>query len=58
MAGVWLGLWLWLCACVVVLTPCTRVQYDGNLYLLVTDLGYADQPQVVWEKLDMVSPFM
>ena len=56
--GVWLWLWLWLCACVVVLTPCTRVQYDGNLYLLVTDLGYADQPQVVWEKLDMVSPLL
>lgn len=29
-------------------------QFNGNLYLLVTDCGYQDVPQVVWEKLDMV----
>lgn len=27
---------------------------DGLLYLLVTDLGYADTPSIVWEKLDVV----
>lgn len=28
---------------------------DGLLYLLVTDLGYANTPQIVWEKLDMIN---
>jgi hypothetical protein len=27
---------------------------DGHLYLLVTDLGYANTPSIVWEKLDVV----
>lgn len=27
---------------------------DGHLYLLVTDLGYANAPAVVWERLDVI----
>lgn len=27
---------------------------DGHLYLLVTDLGYASVPEIVWEKLDVI----
>lgn len=30
-------------------------KYDGYLYLLVTDEGYRDEEQVVWEVLDEVS---
>src|SRR3546814_668684 len=39
-----------------ILTPTllSQPQFDGNLYLLVTDCGYQDVSQVVWEKLDMV----
>lgn len=33
----------------------TITKQDGLLYLLVTDLGYANTPQVVWEKLDMIN---
>jgi len=27
---------------------------DGHMYLLVTDLGYASVPEIVWEKLDVI----
>ena len=30
----------------------TLTRHDGGLYLLVTDLGYANTPDIVWEKLD------
>jgi len=30
----------------------TMLKRNGNLYLLVTDLGYANMPHVVWEQLD------
>ena len=30
----------------------TITKHEGVLYLLVTDLGYANVPQVMWEKLD------
>ena len=30
------------------------VKEDGSLYLLVTDLGFLDQVDVVWESLDSV----
>lgn len=29
-------------------------QYDGELYLLATDQGYINQPDLVWEKLNEV----
>ena len=32
----------------------TIFKYNSQLYLLVTDLGYQDQPNVVWECLDAV----
>lgn len=32
----------------------TMLKKDGNLYLLVTDMGYADEPTVVWELLDEI----
>lgn len=32
----------------------TLLKKDGGLYLLVTDLGYMHEADVVWEKLDMV----
>ena len=32
----------------------TLCKHDGLLYLLVTDLGYADVGSVVWEKLDVI----
>lgn len=34
---------------------CTLCRYDGELYLLVTDVGFYDQPNIVWEKLADVS---
>mmetsp|Transcript_57005 Transcript_57005/g.121039 ORF Transcript_57005/g.121039 Transcript_57005/m.121039 type:complete len:536 (+) Transcript_57005:120-1727(+) len=30
----------------------TITKHDGVLYLLATDLGYANTPEIVWEKLD------
>jgi len=33
---------------------CTLTKQHGVLYLLVTDLGYANVPEVVWEKLDAI----
>lgn len=32
----------------------TITKHDGILYLLVTDLGYANTPEIVWEKLDSI----
>ena len=32
----------------------TLTKHDGGLYLLVTDLGYANTPEIVWEKLDNI----
>lgn len=32
----------------------TLTKHNGQLYLLVTDFGYADVPSVVWEKLDVI----
>jgi len=32
----------------------TITKHEGLLYLLVTDLGYANVPNVVWEKLDVI----
>lgn len=32
----------------------TMFKYNGDLYLLVTDQGYLNQPDIVWEKLDEV----
>ena len=29
-------------------------RYDNSLYLLVTDLGYQNEPGVVWERLDAI----
>ena len=34
---------------------CTMCRYDGELFLLVTDVGFYDQPDIVWEKLADVS---
>eukprot|EP00523_Entomoneis_sp_CCMP467_P006006 CAMPEP_0168733702 /NCGR_PEP_ID=MMETSP0724-20121128/8430_1 /TAXON_ID=265536 /ORGANISM="Amphiprora sp., Strain CCMP467" /LENGTH=550 /DNA_ID=CAMNT_0008780775 /DNA_START=82 /DNA_END=1735 /DNA_ORIENTATION=+ len=34
---------------------CTMTKHEGHLYLLVTDLGYANTPMVVWERLDMIN---
>ena len=33
----------------------TLAKHNGTLYLLVTDLGYANVPDVVWEKLDEIN---
>lgn len=30
------------------------LQYEGELYLLATDQGYLNQPDLVWEKLNEV----
>jgi len=32
----------------------TLTKYKDNLYLLVTDFGYADVKSVIWEKLDVI----
>jgi hypothetical protein len=32
----------------------TLTKHNGTLYLLVTDLGYANTPEIVWEKLDAI----
>lgn len=32
----------------------TLTKHDGVLYLLVTDLGYSNTPEIVWEKLDNI----
>mmetsp|Transcript_3165 Transcript_3165/g.6993 ORF Transcript_3165/g.6993 Transcript_3165/m.6993 type:complete len:537 (+) Transcript_3165:136-1746(+) len=32
----------------------TLTKHAGVLYLLVTDLGYANNPEIVWEKLDNI----
>lgn len=32
----------------------TITKHNGILYLLVTDLGYANTPEIVWEKLDSI----
>ena len=31
-------------------------QINGSVYLLVTDIGFRDQPSIVWERLDEVQP--
>ncbi|KAG8486743.1 hypothetical protein CXB51_020243 [Gossypium anomalum] len=33
----------------------TMFKYDGELYLLATDQGYLNQPDLVWEKLNEVN---
>lgn len=33
---------------------CTLTKHEGLLYLLVTDLGYANVPNIVWEKMDVI----
>lgn len=33
----------------------TLTKHKGMLYLLVTDFGYADAPEIVWEKLDVIN---
>ncbi|KAK8692812.1 hypothetical protein V6N13_070419 [Hibiscus sabdariffa] len=33
----------------------TMFKYNGELYLLATDLGYLNQPNLVWEKLNEVN---
>ncbi|KAB5573638.1 hypothetical protein DKX38_000832 [Salix brachista] len=33
----------------------TMFKYDGELYLLATDQGYINQPDLVWEKLNEVN---
>ena len=37
---------------------CTLFKQEGKLYLLATDLGFAFQPTVVWEKLDDVGGYV
>ena len=32
----------------------TLTKHQGQLYLLVTDLGYANSPAIVWERLDVI----
>ena len=32
----------------------TLTKCEGQLYLLVTDLGYANSPAIVWERLDVI----
>jgi hypothetical protein len=33
---------------------CVAAQMEKSLYLLVTDIGFRDQPSIVWERLDEV----
>lgn len=33
---------------------CSMTKHDGVLYLLVTDLGYANVREIMWEKLDAI----
>lgn len=33
------------------------MQFDGGLYILATDQGYLNQPDLVWEKLNEVHSF-
>lgn len=33
---------------------CSMTKHDGVLYLLVTDLGYANVADIMWEKLDAI----
>jgi hypothetical protein len=33
----------------------TLTKYEGHLYLLVTDIGYAAVGNIVWEKLDVIN---
>ena len=33
---------------------CTLTKHEGILYTLVTDYGYANSPDVIWEKLDVI----
>jgi MINDY deubiquitinase len=33
----------------------TLINQGGTLYLLVTDLGYKNAPEIVWEKLDVIN---
>lgn len=33
----------------------SRLQFNGELYLLATDQGYINQPDLVWEKLNEVT---
>lgn len=30
------------------------LQYEGELYILATDQGFLNQPELVWEKLNEV----
>jgi len=32
----------------------TLFKYNGELYLLVTDFGYLNEPEIVWEKLSQI----
>ena len=32
----------------------TLTKHEGHLYLLVTDLGYANSPAIIWERLDVI----
>jgi ubiquitin carboxyl-terminal hydrolase MINDY-1/2 len=32
----------------------TLTKHEGQLYLLATDLGYANSPAIVWERLDVI----
>lgn len=32
----------------------TLTKHEGLLYLLITDLGYANAPAIIWEKLDVI----
>jgi hypothetical protein len=33
----------------------TMLKHSGKLYLLVTDMGYVDEPSVAWEQLDDIA---
>uniref|UniRef100_A0A0R0KQB7 MINDY deubiquitinase domain-containing protein n=1 Tax=Glycine max TaxID=3847 RepID=A0A0R0KQB7_SOYBN len=38
----------------IISAPCSR-SFEGELYLLATDQGYINQPDLVWEKLNEVN---